>query len=124
MTPWLGGRITNGVPSLDLTSAGSREMLISMRRKMSWFSFAVIAARAFLQLRETRRRIIFYTIVALLAVFALGNWPLASWLEEAPLRFLFYWAGCAFLAIFLFLLGLYDFLRIIKEYKDVRGKLQ
>ena len=63
-------------------------------------------------------------IVALLAVFALGNWPLASWLEEAPLRFLFYWAGCAFLAIFLFLLGLYDFLRIIKEYKDVRGKLQ
>ncbi len=99
-------------------------MLIPMRRKMSWVSFAVIAARAFLQLRETRRRIIFYTIVALLSVFVVGNWPLAPWLEEAPLRFLLYWAGCAFLAVFLFLLGLYDFLRIIKEYKEVRGKLQ
>ena len=95
-----------------------------MPKKMSWFSFAMVAARAFLQLRETRRRIIFYTIVALLAVFALGNWPLASWLEEMPVRFLFYWAGCAFLAIFLFLLGLYDFLRIIKEYKDARERLR
>ena len=95
-----------------------------MRGNMSWFSFAVVAARAFLQLRETRRTIISYTIVVLLAMFALGNWPLASWLEESPLRFLFYWAGCAFLAIFLFLLGLYDFLRIIKEYKDARGKIR
>ena len=95
-----------------------------MRGNMSWFSFAVVAARAFLQLRETRRTIISYTILALLAMFTLGNWPLASWLEESPLRFLFYWAGCAFLAIFLFLLGLYDFLRIIKEYKDARGKLR
>ena len=95
-----------------------------MRSKMSWFSFGVIAARAFLQLRETRRRIISYTIAAVLIVFALGNWPLASWLEESPLRFLFYWAGCAFLAIFLFLLGLYDFLRIIREYKDERGKIR
>ena len=37
---------------------------------------------------------------------------------------IFYWAGCAFLSIFLFLLGLYDFLRIIKEYKDARGRLR
>ena len=95
-----------------------------MPKKMSWFSFARVAARTLLQFRETRRKIIFYTIVALLVVFALGNWPLASWLEETPGRFLFYWAGCAFLSIFLFLLGLYDFLRIIKNYKDARGRLR
>lgn len=95
-----------------------------MPKKMSWFSFAQVAARALLQFRETRRKIIFYTIVALLVVFALGNWPLASWLEETPGRFFFYWAGCAFLSIFLFLLGLYDFLRIIKNYKDARGQLR
>lgn len=95
-----------------------------MGSKMTWLSFAIIAARAFLQLRETRRRIISYTIVALVSVFALGNWPLSSWLEESPLRFLFYWAGCAFLAIFLFLLGLYDFLRIMKEYKDARKRIR
>ena len=74
-----------------------------MPKKMSWFSFAQVAARALLQFRETRRKIIFYTIVALLVVFALGNWPLASWLEETPGRFFFYWAGCAFLSIFLFM---------------------
>ena len=94
-----------------------------MPKKMSWFSFALMAARALLQFRETRRKIILYTIVGLLGVFALGTWPLASWLEDNPMRFLFYWAGCAFLAIFLFLLGLYDFLRIIKDYKDARERL-
>ncbi|NIP93198.1 MAG: hypothetical protein GWO24_06980 [Akkermansiaceae bacterium] len=43
---------------------------------------------------------------------------MSGWLEENPLRFLFYWAACAFLAVFLFLLGLYDFLSIMKEYKE------
>ena len=77
-----------------------------MSKKMSWFSFAVVAARALLQYRETRRKLIFFTIIALLGVFAMGNWPLSSWLEESPWRFLFYWSGCVFLAMFLFLLGL------------------
>jgi drug/metabolite transporter (DMT)-like permease len=88
-----------------------------MAQKMNWFAFAMTAARALLQYRETRRKIIFYTIIAVLAVFALGNWPLAAWLEDHPMRFLFYWAACAFLAIFLFLLGLYDFLSMMKDYK-------
>ena len=96
---------------------------MGMPKKMSWFSFAVVAARALLMYRETRRKLIFYTIIVLLVVFALGNWPLASWLEESPLRFLFYWAGCAFLAVFLFMLGLYAFLRIVKEYKDAKNQL-
>ena len=90
---------------------------------MSWFSFAKVAARALLQFRQTRRKLILYVIVALLAVFALGTWPLAGWLEESAFRFLFYWAGCAFLAIFLFLLGLYDCLMILKEYKDAKKQL-
>ncbi len=93
-----------------------------MPKKMSWFSFALVAARAFLQLRETRRRIILYTIVTLLAALVLGYWVLDDWL--LGWWFIFYWAGCTFLAIFLFLLGLYDFLRIIKEYKDARGRLR
>ncbi len=95
-----------------------------MPEKMSWFSFARVAARALLQFRETRRKIIFYTIVALLVVFALGHWVLDDWLWDNPMWCIFYWAGCAFLSIFLFLLGPYDFLRIIKEYKDARGRLR
>ena len=110
--------------SQDLTRGSWREMLPAMSKKMSWFSFAVVAARALLQYRETRRKIIFYTIIALLVVFAAGNWPLSSWLEDSPLRFLFYWSGCVFLAMFLFLLGLYDALRVLKEFRDVKKSLR
>ena len=35
-----------------------------MAQKMNWFAFAMTAARALLQYRETRRKIIFYTIIA------------------------------------------------------------
>lgn len=90
---------------------------------MNSASFAVTIARALLQYRETRRKIIFFTIVGLLVVFALGNWPLANWLGESVGRFLFYWAGCAFLAVLLFLLGLYDFLAIMREYREQRDHL-
>ena len=95
-----------------------------MSKKMSWFSFAVVAARALLQYRETRRKLIFFTIIALLGVFAMGNWPLSSWLQESPWLFLFYWSGCVFLAMFLFLLGLYDALRVLKDFRDVKKSLQ
>ena len=54
-------------------------MLFSMAEKMSWFSFARSIARVLLQFRETRRKFILYTIVSLLVVFAIGNWPLAGW---------------------------------------------
>ena len=94
-----------------------------MAKKMSWAAFSMVAARAILQMRETRRKLISYVIIALLVVFAVGTWPLANWLEAHALRFLFYWAACAFLAIFLFLLGLYDFLSIMKDYKDQKKEL-
>ncbi len=85
---------------------------------MSWAAFSVVAARTILQMRETRRKLIAYTIVALLVIFALGNWPLREWLGQAPLRFLAWWGGCAMLAVFLFLLGLYDFLQVIRENRE------
>ena len=98
-------------------------MLSPMAKQIGWFGFAMTVARALLQFRESRRKIIFYTIIGLLVVFAVGNWPLAGWLEESPVRFLFYWTGCAFLAIFLFLLGLYDWLSIMKEYREHKKRL-
>lgn len=105
-----------------LTLGTGGGMLFSMAEKMSWFSFARSVARTLLQFRETRRKIIFYTIMSLLVVFAIGNWPLAGWLEDSPIRLLFYWGGCAILAIFLFLLGLYDFLTIMKEFKSLKNE--
>jgi hypothetical protein len=105
-----------------LTLGTGGGMLFSMAEKMSWFSFARSVARTLLQFRETRRKIIFYTIMSLLVVFAIGDWPLAGWLEDSPIRLLFYWGGCAILAIFLFLLGLYDFLTIMKEFKSLKNE--
>ena len=105
-----------------LTLGTGGGMLFSMAEKMSWFSFARSVARTLLQFRETRRKIIFYTIMSLLVVFAIGNWPLAGWLEDSPIRFLFYWGGCVILAVFLFLLGLYDFLAIMKEFKSLKNE--
>jgi hypothetical protein len=105
-----------------LTLGTGGGMLFSMAEKMSWFSFARSVARTLLQFRETRRKIIFYTIMSLLVVFAIGDWPLAGWLEDSSIRFLFYWGGCAILAIFLFLLGLYDFLTIMKEFKSLKNE--
>lgn len=94
-----------------------------MPNKMNWVGFSATIARGLLQLKQTRRKLIAATIVAVLAVFALGNWPLAEWLSDHPLLFILYWSGCTFLAFFLFLLGLYDFLCIMKEYRDARDRL-
>lgn len=72
-------------------------------------------SRSILHDRRLRRTFILYVIVALLVLFALGTWPLAAWLEDSVIRFGFWWGGCGFLAIFLFLLGVYDFLRVLRE---------
>lgn len=95
-------------------------MMVVMARRGGWVLLAMAIAQGVLRGRETRRRLIFWVIVALLAVFALGNWPLAGWLEDWPMRFVLYWAGCMFLALFLFLLGLYDFLCVLKEHNERR----
>jgi hypothetical protein len=91
-----------------------------MARKASWLLILVGFSRAILHDRPARRNFILYVIGAVLAVFALGNWPLRDWLGEAPLRFLVWWGGCAILAVFLFLLGLYDFLQVIRENRNER----
>ncbi len=85
------------------------------RKGASWTSVIFGLSRSILRERTARRSFINYVIVALLVMFALGTWPLASWLDESVIRSGFWWGGCAFLAIFLFLLGVYDFLRVLRE---------
>ena len=89
-----------------------------MAKKASWLMVVVEFSRAILHDRVERRKFIAYVVGAVLALFALGNWPLREWLGEAPLRFLVWWGGCAMLAVFLFLLGLYDFLQVIRENRE------
>ena len=94
---------------------GRGTLPIGMAKMASWGTVVLGMARALLHDRNTRRRFILWVIVAMLLVVALGNWPLEGWLAESPWRFLLWWAGCAFLAVLTFLLGLYDALAVMKE---------
>jgi len=93
-----------------------------VERKVGWLTFVMGLSRAILRERTARRQFILYIIVALLVMFALGTWPLANWLEETPVRFIFWWAGCFFFGIFLFLLGLYDFLAVMQEMREAKRR--
>ncbi len=75
-------------------------------------------SRAILHDRAARRHFTLYVLGAVIAILALGNWPLQDWLSESILRFCVWWGGCTLLALFLFLLGLYDFLQVIRENRE------
>jgi hypothetical protein len=85
---------------------------------VSWLTVILGISRGILHDRTERRKFILWVILGLLGMFALGNWPMAAWLEEVPVRFLVWWGAAAMLAVFLFLLGLYDFLATLKELKS------
>ena len=89
-----------------------------MAKGVSWLTVILGISRGILHDRTERRRFILWVILGLLGMFAVGNWPLAAWLEDSPWRFLVWWGASALLAIFLFLLGLYDFLATMKEIKE------
>jgi bacteriorhodopsin len=100
----------------DLSGAIGESFSELMGKKgASWVAMVIGLSRSILRDRNARRNFILYVIGALLVMFALGTWPLAGWLEESVIRFAFWWGGCGFLAIFLFLLGVYDFLRVMRE---------
>ena len=84
-------------------------------RKPSWAAVIYRLARSMLHDRVTRRKFILRVIVAMLLVVALGNWPLEGWLADSPVRFVFWWGACGFLAILTFLLGVYDALAVVRE---------
>ena len=86
-----------------------------MAQGVSWLAVILGISRGILHDRTERRKFILWVILGLLGMFALGNWPLAGWLESSPWRFLCWWGAATLLAIFLFLMGVYDFLATMKE---------
>lgn len=94
-----------------------------MERKLSLASLSMLTARALLQVRSSRRKLMFCTVAVVLGLCGLGSWPLAGWLEASLWRMVLYWGGVMVLTLFMMLLAVYDMLSIMKEYKDHKGEL-
>ena len=94
-----------------------------MEKKLSLVAISVMTARALLQVRPVRRKLMLYTVVTVLSLCVLGVWPLAGWLENALWRMILFWGGVMFLTVFMMLLALYDMLAVIKEFKDNKSEL-
>jgi MFS family permease len=94
-----------------------------MDKKMSWAAISMVTARAILQIRQLRRRLMLYTVMTVSGLVAMGSWPFAGWLEDSLWRMVLYWGGVMFLTVFMMLLALYDMLAIMKEYRDRKSEL-
>ncbi len=68
--------------------------------------------------RPYRRNLLFIsTIVALVLVFV-GAIPLGPYLMERPLGFALFWLGCFSLVGFVFILAVYDLIRIRSDHRQ------
>ncbi|MGC6425403.1 MAG: hypothetical protein ACON5H_00215 [Akkermansiaceae bacterium] len=84
-------------------------------------ALAVAIARVTLQERTRRRKLMSGILIAILAVFALGTWPLSSWLEGSLWLMLIWWGACACLCLFLVMLAVYDALSVVREEREKLG---
>ena len=90
---------------------------MSKKRISQWEVNKGIAG-AMLKDRTQRRRAMSSFAFVLLGVFAAGLWGIDGWLQENVWRFLFYWGGCALLALFLMVFALFDVLAVIREERE------
>jgi len=65
--------------------------------------------------RATRRKMLSYWLLVVLAWIAVGMWAIDGWLADSAMRFLIWWGVCMVLTLMLILFALYDALRVLKE---------
>ena len=75
-------------------------------------------AKAILHDRTQRRKFLFQLTLFLLALVIVGYWPLSGWLASSLWLFLLWWAGVAFLTLWILLFAFYDMLRVVQEERD------
>lgn len=78
---------------------------------------AFTLARAILEDRTARRKILLQLAIVMLVAVIIGFWPLSGWLEAEFWRFGFYWLMVGLLTIFLVLFALYDIGKVVEEEK-------
>ncbi|MGJ8694813.1 MAG: hypothetical protein ACSHYF_00715 [Verrucomicrobiaceae bacterium] len=92
-----------------------------MSSQPSLVTLSLAIAQVTLRERARRRKLIAGVLMAILAVFVVGNWPLADFLGASIWLMLIWWGGCVFLCFFLALLALYDALSVVREEREKMG---
>ena len=86
--------------------------------------FIILVSKGILRDRQMRRTVLFWIVVATLAVMGVGSLLLDGWLMEHPVLFLLYWGGCLWLTATTLLLALYDLLAVRSEAARERQRLK
>ncbi|MFT7304692.1 MAG: fatty acid desaturase [Akkermansiaceae bacterium] len=84
-------------------------------KNSGWWQMSLAIAAVTLGDRAKRRKFITGLLFFILGYFALGNWPLNSWLSQGLWRMLIYWGFLGVLCLFLVLFALFDALAAIGE---------
>jgi cytochrome bd-type quinol oxidase subunit 2 len=97
----------------------------SKQRSLRIASFATHATRGLLRDRTMRRKTMFWTVIAALAMLFCGATFLASVLDPKtrPGWFIFYWLTCAWLTVTVVLLAIFDLLLVRGQTRDEKRVL-
>ena len=94
-------------------------------RKLRIASFATHATRGILRDRETRRQVMFWTVLVAVVMLFLGATFLAPWLDPhaRPGWFILYWLACAWITVTAVLLAIFDLLVVRVQAREQKRRL-
>ncbi len=94
-------------------------------RKLRIASFAAHATRGILRDRQTRRQVMFWTVIAALVMLFVGATFLAPVLDPhvRPGWFILYWLACAWITVTAVLLAVLDLLQVRMQTREESRRL-
>ncbi len=94
-------------------------------RKLRIASFATHATRGILRDRQTRRQVMFWTVLVAVVLLFLGATFLAPMLDAhaRPGWFILYWLACAWITVTAVLLAIFDLLVVRGQAREEKRRL-
>lgn len=77
-------------------------------------------AKSMLRDRVTRRKMLGYWLLGVLAWISIGMWAIDEWLADSAMRFIAWWGVCLLLTLMLIMFALHDALSVIREEREKR----
>jgi hypothetical protein len=95
------------------------------QRSLRIAPFSAHAARGLLHDQTMRRKAMFWTVIAAVAMLFFGSTFLAPALDPRtyPARFILYWVACAWLTVTVVLLAIFDLLMVRAQARAEKGAL-